>query len=59
MTEKITTDPKLKAIYAGRILLDRFAEPGEVARPFVFFSSDDSSYITGQLLCVDGGYGMT
>jgi 3-oxoacyl-[acyl-carrier protein] reductase len=59
MTEKITTDPKLKAIYAGRILLDRFAEPSEVARPFVFFASDDASYITGQLLCVDGGYGMT
>ncbi|HPX57204.1 MAG TPA: glucose 1-dehydrogenase [Acidobacteriota bacterium] len=59
MTEKITTDPKLKDIYAGRILLNRFADPEEVARPFVFFSSDDSSYITGQLLCVDGGYGMT
>ena len=26
---------------------------------FVFFASDDSRYITGQLLCVDGGYGMT
>ena len=30
MTEKIRTDPKLKEIYAGRILLGRFAEPEEM-----------------------------
>jgi 3-oxoacyl-[acyl-carrier protein] reductase len=58
MTEKIRTDPKLKEIYAGRILLGRFAEPEEVAPSFVFLASDESNYITGQLLCVDGGVGM-
>jgi 3-oxoacyl-[acyl-carrier protein] reductase len=56
MTEKIRTDPKLQEIYAGRILLGRFAEPEEVAPAFIFFGSGESSYITGQLLCVDGGY---
>lgn len=59
MTEKIRTDPKLQEIYLGRILLGRFAEPEEVVPAFVFFASDDSRYVTGQLLCVDGGYGMT
>lgn len=59
MTEKIRTDPKLQEIYQGRILVGRFAEPEEVVPAFVFFASDDSNYITGQLLCVDGGYGMT
>ena len=59
MTEKIRTDPKLKEIYAGRILLARFAEPEEVAQTFVFLASDDANYITGQLICVDGGLGMT
>jgi len=59
MTEKIRTDPKLKEIYAGRILLGRFAEPEEVAQTFVFLASDDANYITGQLICVDGGLGMT
>jgi len=59
MTEKIRTDPKLKEIYAGRILLGRFAEPEEVAHTFVFLASDEANYITGQLLCVDGGLGMT
>jgi 3-oxoacyl-[acyl-carrier protein] reductase len=59
MTEKIRTDPKLKEVYTGRILLGRFAEPEEVAQTFVFLASDESSYITGQLFCVDGGLGMT
>ena len=58
MTEKIRTDEKLKEIYMNRILLKRFAEAEDIAPAFVFFASDDSNYITGQLLCVDGGYGM-
>ena len=59
MTEKISTDEKLKEIYVRRILLGRYAEPEDVSPAFVFFASDDSRYITGQLLCVDGGYGLT
>lgn len=59
MTEKIRTDEKLKEIYMNRILLKRFAEPDDIAPAFSFLGSDESSYITGQLLCVDGGYGMT
>jgi len=58
MTEKIRSDPKLREIYMNRILLKRFAEPEDIAPAFVFLASDESNYITGQLLCVDGGYGM-
>jgi len=58
MTEKIRTDEKLKEIYMNRILLKRFAGPDDISPAFVFLGSDESSYITGQLLCVDGGYGM-
>jgi 3-oxoacyl-[acyl-carrier protein] reductase len=58
MSEKITTDEKLKEIYMNRILLKRFAEPDDISPAFVFLASDDANYITGQLLCVDGGYGM-
>lgn len=58
MTEKIRTDEKLKEIYMNRILLKRFAEPDDISPAFVFLSSDEADYITGQLLCVDGGYGM-
>ena len=58
MTEKIRTDEKLKEIYMNRILLKRFAEPDDISPAFAFLASDESNYITGQLLCVDGGYGM-
>lgn len=59
MSEKIRTDPKLQEIYIKRILVNRFAEPEEVAPAFIFLASSESDYITGQLLPVDGGYGMT
>jgi 3-oxoacyl-[acyl-carrier protein] reductase len=58
MSEKIRTDEKLSEIYMNRILFRRFAEPEDISPAFVFFASDESNYITGQLLCVDGGYGM-
>lgn len=58
MTEKIRTDEKLKEIYINRILLKRFAEPDDIVPAFVFLASEESDYITGQLLCVDGGYGL-
>ena len=56
MTGKLQTDEKLKKIYEGRIQLGRFAEPEEIAPAFVFLASQDASYITGQVLGVDGGY---
>jgi 3-oxoacyl-[acyl-carrier protein] reductase len=58
MTEKIRADEKLKEIYMNRILLKRFGTASDIGPAFVFLASAESDYITGQLLCVDGGYGM-
>ncbi len=58
MTDKIRSDEKLREIYMNRILLKKFAAPEDITPAFVFLASPDSDYITGQLLCVDGGYGM-
>lgn len=35
--------------------MERLGKPEEVAEGILFLSSDDSSYITGSLLRVDGG----
>jgi len=59
MTSTLQNDEKLREIYTKRILLGRYAEPEDVSPAFVFFASDDARYITGQVLPVDGGYGMT
>ncbi|MBI4257575.1 MAG: SDR family oxidoreductase, partial [Thaumarchaeota archaeon] len=39
----------------ARYPLQRFAQPDEIAPVFLFFASKDSSYVTGQVLAVDGG----
>jgi 3-oxoacyl-[acyl-carrier protein] reductase len=55
MTENIRTNEKLAAKTLARIPLGRWADPDEIAATFVFFASDAASYITGQVLPVDGG----
>jgi NAD(P)-dependent dehydrogenase (short-subunit alcohol dehydrogenase family) len=43
----------------GRIPLRRFAQPVDMAGPAYFLCSDDSQYVTGQILMVDGGVSAT
>jgi 3-oxoacyl-[acyl-carrier protein] reductase len=56
MTEKLT--PQQKEALMNIIPMKRTAKPEEIASAAVFFSSPASSYITGQVLCVDGGIVM-
>lgn len=40
---------------ANRVMLGRVGEPVDIARVALFLASEDSSYMTGQVLTVDGG----
>jgi 3-oxoacyl-[acyl-carrier protein] reductase len=35
--------------------MKRTLEPEDLAGAAVFFASDDANFVTGQVLCVDGG----
>jgi 3-oxoacyl-[acyl-carrier protein] reductase len=58
MTETIRTNEKFAANMMNRIPMKRWAEPSEIAGAFVFMASNAASYITGQVLPVDGGMVM-
>jgi 3-oxoacyl-[acyl-carrier protein] reductase len=58
MTATIRTNEKFAAKMLARIPLGRWAEPEEIAGSFVFLASDAASFITGQVLPVDGGMVM-
>jgi NAD(P)-dependent dehydrogenase (short-subunit alcohol dehydrogenase family) len=50
-----TGQERLKMI-ANSIPVGRLGTPDEIAKAVVFLASDDSSYITGTELFVDGGF---
>jgi 3-oxoacyl-[acyl-carrier protein] reductase len=51
--------PKIRAMKISEALLKRLGTPTDVAKAALFLASDDSDFITGELLTVSGGRGMS
>jgi NAD(P)-dependent dehydrogenase (short-subunit alcohol dehydrogenase family) len=49
-------DPAVEKQTATMVPLKRLAEPEDIAQAALFLASDASSYITGEVLCVSGGW---
>jgi NAD(P)-dependent dehydrogenase (short-subunit alcohol dehydrogenase family) len=56
---KLTDDPVHKRIVEEIVPLKRAGRGADIAQVVVFLASDQSSYITGQVLVVDGGLMLT
>lgn len=51
-------DDKVKENYMSNIPLGRFGTPSDVAKVVDFLASEDSDYVTGQVINIDGGLVM-
>jgi NAD(P)-dependent dehydrogenase (short-subunit alcohol dehydrogenase family) len=56
MTEKRRNDPEHYRLMLSRIPLGRFGEPDEVAHGVLYLASDESTFVTGSELVIDGGW---
>jgi 3-oxoacyl-[acyl-carrier protein] reductase len=56
MTDAMT--PEARSVLNGLIPLERLGKPEDIASAVVFLASDHASYITGQVIVIDGGMVM-
>jgi 3-oxoacyl-[acyl-carrier protein] reductase len=55
---KANMSPEFQKAFLRHVPLGRMGEPEDIANAVLFFASDDSSYITGSVQEVAGGYGI-
>ena len=56
MTEARRADPEIYRLMVSRIPLGRYGRPEEVALGVIYLASDESAFVTGVALPIDGGH---
>jgi NAD(P)-dependent dehydrogenase (short-subunit alcohol dehydrogenase family) len=56
LTQQITSQPEWYQAYGNKSALQRWAQPHELVGMVVYLASEASSYVTGSLMFVDGGW---
>jgi gluconate 5-dehydrogenase len=59
LTAAVARDPVRSAALAARTMIGRNGEPADFAGIAVYLASRASDYVTGQLICVDGGFSVS
>ncbi len=54
-TEAVLADPERRAWLTSKILVGRPGQPSDIANAVLYLASDESAFMTGQTLVVDGG----
>ena len=54
-SEYLWNDPGRRREFAGRQVLPHLGQPGEIGAAALFLAGHEASFITGQVLVVDGG----
>jgi gluconate 5-dehydrogenase len=52
----VAADPDVTRMLQRRTSLGRWGQPREIAGAVGFLASDAASYVTGEIIAVDGGY---
>ena len=59
LTAEVSADPVRVAAYAARTHVGRNGLPADFAAAAVFLAGPASGYVTGQMICVDGGFSVS
>jgi NAD(P)-dependent dehydrogenase (short-subunit alcohol dehydrogenase family) len=56
LSAMLVQNPDIIRVFTDHTALKRYGQPEEIAELAVYLGSDESSFVTGQTFCVDGGF---